>query len=35
MTFSFGSKENNPIGSDINDDAFLVRVVTPSPAGMT
>jgi hypothetical protein len=35
MTISFGSKENSPTGSDVNDDALLVRVVTPSPAGIT
>jgi hypothetical protein len=32
---SSGSKESNPTGRDVSDDALLARVVTPSSAGIT
>jgi hypothetical protein len=35
MSFSSGSKESNPTGRDVNDDALLVQIVTPSSAGIT
>jgi hypothetical protein len=35
MSFSPGSKEGNPTGHDVSDDALLVRVVMPSSAGIT